>query len=132
MIWFCLYYIFLIFYRSSWVHTLVFGWVHVTHLFGILHYVVLFYLSQFHAVCQVMTVSLNCPLLISISLLFTNFGYHVQALSKHFLIEWISSYSMLSVPDENYSRNASSAINLISPVLLIIVSYRHRTLFSCQ
>jgi len=34
------------------------------------------------------------------------------------IINWVSNLSILSVPDEGYSRNASCALNLISTFLL--------------
>jgi hypothetical protein len=42
---------------------------------------------------------------------------------KLFLIIWLSNISILSVPDKDYSRNASCAQNLISTFLFNIYSY---------
>ena len=50
------------------------------------------------------------------------FGYSVYDLcyscSQNILFTWLSNLSILSVPDEGYSRNASCALNLISTFLL--------------
>ena len=52
----------------------------------------------------------------------TYFGYHVEAFwfscSHDILIIWISNSLALSIPDDDYSRNALSALNLISTFLL--------------
>jgi len=37
--------------------------------------------------------------------------------SKHFWIIWLSNRSIMSVPDEDYFRNATCALHLISPFI---------------
>jgi hypothetical protein len=49
---------------------------------------------------------------------------------KYYWIIWLFNLSILSVPDEFYSRNASTALNLISTFLLIIVNLRTRPIVS--
>jgi hypothetical protein len=41
-----------------------------------------------------------------------------EGYSRNVLFNWLSNLSILSVPDEGYSRNASGALNLISTFLL--------------
>jgi hypothetical protein len=56
----------------------------------------------------------------------TDLGYPIQALgvgflaSKDFQIIWLLNMLALRVPDEDYSRNSSSVLNLISTFLLQI------------
>jgi hypothetical protein len=52
-------------------------------------------------------------------LLYLNFGVILFIAPKHFFIIWFSNISILSVPDEGYSRKASYALNLISTFLFL-------------
>ena len=50
----------------------------------------------------------------------SNLGPFVSLLSERFLIIWLSSLSILSIPDQGFTRNTSCALNLISVFLLTL------------
>jgi hypothetical protein len=50
--------------------------------------------------------------------MFRTFGFIAP---KTFYIIWLSTLSMLSVPDEGYSRKESCSLNLISTLYYIIM-----------
>jgi hypothetical protein len=54
------------------------------------------------------------PVIVVLAIMFRSFGF----IASKTLIIWLSNLSILSVPDDDYSRNVSCALNWITALLL--------------